>query len=587
VRFTIDGRLATSSKSTVWNSGVDAKEVNLNVAMPFVATDEWSDFWGTLTIDGNPAPVGTILAAYDPDGVYIGDFILTEAGQYGFLHAYGDDADTPSVDEGAGMGDALSFRAFLPLSTVPLTVTPTSGAPTWQGRGSRTEVNLSGGGIPGPVAPSGMTIGGPTIGEPGVGYTFTITVDPIDVTTPLTYVIDYTDRQDPPLQASLGRSIVLKNRVWSTLGPKVITVTASNEAGSVTGTHTLIITEGGVISVTGVTITGPTVGYVETPYGFTAAVQPQSATAPITYTWTPEPGSGQGTATVTYTWSVTGIQSITVTAVNAGGSAQRTHAITINAGAPPVIAPTAVSINGPAIGTTNGSYTFTITVDPVDVTTPLTYSFQYTGLADPVGPYSWGRSIALKNRTWSDPGTIVITVTASNVAGSAVGTHTIRIAEVFVTDAAGDTRTFTDTTGLETTIDIPSGVLSETTTFTYTPNVTVSHPILQGFGFIGRSFDLDTSSHIGGQITATLTYRDQDWMDAGVDPERSLRLYYWNGTAWDDVANACGPPTPTYAPDTDANVLTAPVCHLSEFAIFGETAGEGATIYLPLVLRNQ
>jgi hypothetical protein len=587
VRFTIDGRLATPSKSTVWNSGVDAKEVNLEVTMPFVATDEWSDFWGTLTIDGDPAPVGTILAAYDPDGVYIGDFILTEAGQYGFLHAYGDDATTPTTDEGAGMGDALSFRAFLPLSTVPLTVTPTSGTSTWQGRGSRTEVNLSGGGIPGPVAPSGMTIGGPTVGEPGGGYTFTITVDPIDVTTPLTYVIDYTDRQDPPLQASLGRNIVLKNRVWSDPGPKIITVTASNEAGSVTGTHTITIVTGGVISVTGVTITGPTTGYVDTAYPFTAAVQPQSATAPITYTWAPVPGSGQGTAVATYTWSVTGTQYITVTAANAGGIAQSTHAITINAGTPPVVAPTAVAIAGPTVGTTNEAYTFTITVDPVSVTTPLTYFVQYTGLTDPLGPYSRGRSIVLRNRTWSNPGTVVITVTASNAAGSAVGTHTILIAAVLAADASGDTQTFTDTTGLETTIDIPSGVLSETTTFTYTPNITISHPVSSGFGFIGRSFNLDTSSQVGGRITVTLEYRDQDWMDAGIDPERSLRLYYWNGTIWDDVANACGPPIPTYAPDTEANVLAAPVCHLSEFAIFGETAGEGATIYLPLVLRNQ
>jgi hypothetical protein len=142
VRFTINGRLATPSKSTAWNSSVDDKEVNLEVTIPFVATDEWSDFWGTLTINGKPAPVGTIVAAYDPDGVYAGDYILTQAGQYGFLHAYGDDATTVS-DEGAEAGDTLTFVAFLPLSEIPIALTPESGTATWQGRGSRTEINLT------------------------------------------------------------------------------------------------------------------------------------------------------------------------------------------------------------------------------------------------------------------------------------------------------------------------------------------------------------------------------------------------------------------------------------------------------------
>jgi hypothetical protein len=497
VRFTIDGRLATPSKSTVWNSGVDALEVNLEVSMPFVATDEWSDFWGTLTIDGEPAPVGTILAVYDPDGVYIGDFILTEAGQYGFLHAYGDDSTTAG-DEGAVAGDDLSFRAFLPLSTTPLPVTPASGSPTWQGRGSRTEVNLSGSGTPVPTAPSGVNITGPTVGEPGVGYTFTISVYPVDVTTPLTYVIRRTD-SSTPVTGEYGRVINYSNVAWATTGVKVITVTASNDLGSVTNTHTITISE---------------------------------ATAPG--------------------------------------------------------APTAVNITGPTVGRTTESYTFTITVDPTDVTTPLTYLVDYTDLEDPLGPYNLGREVVLPNRTWSTPGSKVITVTATNDAGSAIGTHTILIAKVFAAGPAGRTLVFTDTTGLRTIIDIPTGALSETTFFVYTPTVTIAHPLSSSLAFAGHSFDLDASSQISGQITITLEYRDQDWMDAGIEDETTLRLYYWNEGIedWDDVANACGPPPPTYAPDIEANVLAAPVCHLSEFGMLGIKKEDAFDIYLPLVMKE-
>ena len=499
VRFTINGRLATPSKSTVWNSGVDAKEVNLEVTMPYVATDEWADFWGTITIDGSPAPVGTIVAAYDPDSIYIGDFIVTEAGQYGFLHAYGDDGTTTS-DEGADVGDALTFRAFLPLSTTPLALTPDSGTPTWQGRGNRTEVNLSGSGTIVPTPPSSVNIGGPTVGYTNEHYTFTITVDPIDVTTPLTYVIDYTDLEGAPLEATLGRNIVLKNRTWATTGTKVITVTASNDLGSAVGTHTITISDA------------------------------------------PAPG-----------------------------------------------APTAVNIDGPTIGKTNEFYTFTITVDPVDVTTPLTYYVKYTGHEGTLGPYSLGRSIVLKNRTWANPGPKTITVTASNDAGSAFGTHTILIQDAFTVGPSGGTTIFTDTTGVTTTIEIPSGALSEETVFTYTPRITLTHPFTSGLGFIGRGFDLEASPQIGGKITVTIHYRDQDWMNAGIEDETTLRLTYWNESLsdWDDVANACGPPVPSYAPDVDRNLLIAPVCHLSEFAVVGaRSEGEGEIIYLPLVTRG-
>ncbi|MBN1873870.1 MAG: hypothetical protein JXA33_06540 [Anaerolineae bacterium] len=490
VRFTINGRLATPSKSTVWNSGVDAKEVNLNVTMPFVATDEWADFWGTLTIDGTPAPAGTILAAYDPDGVYIGDYIVQEPGQYGFLHAYGDDTTTAD-DEGAESGDAITFKVFLPLRTSPFVVTPSGSAPTWQGRGSRTEVDLSGG-LPGPVAPSAVNISGPTVGAPGEFYTFTISVDPLDVTTPLTYVIQRTDATTP-LTAELDRVINYHHVGWTTTGVKVITVTVSNEAGTMTGTHTITIIEGSIISVTGVTISGPTTGVVDMSYTFTATVQPQNATAPIVYTWTPAPDNGQGTAYATYTWNVIGTQQITVTVTNDGGNATETHQILIS-----------------------------------DATEPETFT------VEPI---------------------------------------------------IGGTWIFTDTRGLTTRIDVSKNSVSKTTIFTFTYIAIPGQPAPDGLSFAGRSFDLSASGPFSRPIQIGLNYRDQDLTNAGIQNEESLRLYYWNtglGT-WDDVINTCSPPS-DYVHYPTPNALRVPICHLTEFALFGETGQE--TVYLPLIIKN-
>jgi uncharacterized repeat protein (TIGR01451 family) len=79
------------------------------------------------------------------------------------------------------------------------------------------------------------------------------------------------------------------------------------------------------IPPTGVTIDGPTSGYINTPYTFTATVTPTTATLPIAYTWSSARALGQGSAIVTCTWSTTGAKTITVTATNAGGTASDTH----------------------------------------------------------------------------------------------------------------------------------------------------------------------------------------------------------------------------------------------------------------------
>lgn len=76
----------------------------------------WSKwFYGEAFIDGFPAPVGTVVDAYDPDGVHCGTFTVGEnydtAGIYGVLFVYGDDLWwSPDVDEGCVLGDSVRFK---------------------------------------------------------------------------------------------------------------------------------------------------------------------------------------------------------------------------------------------------------------------------------------------------------------------------------------------------------------------------------------------------------------------------------------------------------------------------------------------
>ena len=89
---------------------------------------------------------------------------------------------------------------------------------------------------------------------------------------------------------------------------------------------------------TNVTINGPVVGEVDTPYAFTAAVKPITAAQPITYFWQ---ATGQSSVThvstglsdtIIFSWTsgMTGAKWITTTATNAAGSASGTHLILIN-----------------------------------------------------------------------------------------------------------------------------------------------------------------------------------------------------------------------------------------------------------------
>ncbi len=59
--------------------------------------------------------------------------------------------------------------------------------------------------------------------------------------------------------------------------------------------------------------------------------------------------------------------------------------------------------------------------------------------------------------------------------------------------------------------------------------------------------------------------------------EDELTLWYWDGNAWGDAA--CG----DYDRGLGANVISVPICHLSDFVLFGE---EKAFIYLPIILKS-
>ena len=99
-------------------------------------TNDWCDFYSEgAELCGEPLPVGTVIDAYDPQGVHCGTFTVQTAGQWGLMHVYGDDPLTGGVDEGASPGDTLRFTIDGEEATV------IAGDPTWTSKG-REEVRL-------------------------------------------------------------------------------------------------------------------------------------------------------------------------------------------------------------------------------------------------------------------------------------------------------------------------------------------------------------------------------------------------------------------------------------------------------------
>jgi hypothetical protein len=125
-------------------------------------------------------------------------------------------------------------------------------------------------------------------------------------------------------------------------------------------------------------------------------------------------------------------------------------------------------------------------------------------------------------------------------------------------------------------IVIPAGAVSQATTLAVTKLLTPTNSAPAEFAFAGLRFTLEAyDSHHGSPLTdflfsqpiqVTLSYSDTDISSV---TEESLLLHYWDGSAWVDAATTCTP-TSTYQREPSANRLSVAICHLSEFALFGQ-----------------
>jgi hypothetical protein len=171
--------------------------------------------------------------------------------------------------------------------------------------------------------------------------------------------------------------------------------------------------------------------------------------------------------------------------------------------------------------------------------------------------------------------------------------------------ADGGTLVYTDTRGLTTTIEVPPEAVILCTELVYalllTPTETVAPDTYAHHAFFLHAYPCAIPQRIyfpmvargwgrgmtsgalsarlapsppllapgdpvfGEPVTMTMHYNDADVID--ID-ENTLRMVYWTGSAWEDMAGTCGTP-PAYDRDLDNNRISFTFCHMSQGALVG------------------
>jgi ELWxxDGT repeat protein len=238
-----------------------------------------------------------------------------------------------------------------------------------------------------------------------------------------------------------------------------------------------------------------------------------------------------------------------------------------------------VSIDGLATGIVERSNRLTAAIRPITDTLPITYVWQAD--QQPSVTHTGGLTDSV-SFTWSTPGTRTITVTASNSAGSlGSDTHTIAIAAPQITPSSGGVVTLP---GL--TITFPPDSVAAPINLVYAPLDKPTHALgnkqlaVRAFTLQARDLNDQPVTQFLKPYTLVLSYTEQELAALGI-AEAELNLAFWNGSAWVNVLPCAG-----CGVDTINNRLTAVLDHFTEFALFGQAAGDGKIrVYLPMAQR--
>ena len=412
-----------------------------------------------------------------------------------------------------------------------------------------------------PIA--GLAAGNDSPTVPGTATTFTATVS---AGTNVSYAWDFGDEE-----TGSGTPVT---HTYGAVGTYTATVTATNSVNVVTDTTGVIIAD---VPISGLSASndGPT-----ELASITSLSAVNTAGSNVSYEWGFGDGElGSGTP-VTHTYGAVGTYTAIVTASNPVGVVTDTTGVVI----------TDAPISG--LSASNDSLTLvgeTTTLSAtVSAGTNVSYSWQ---LGD-----GQASNESVLSHTYPAVGVYNAVVTASNTTNSRAATTTVTIyQESAIEPWKSQTIVYTNAQGLTTALQIPDEAITQTgVSLVYTPVSVIDETPEGDFSFAGTAFDLDayrdevlqTDFTFGEAIIVEVNYADADIVGLN---ENSLRLYYWeedpSPSRWVDAGTTSHPDNPSLAYDRhpDDNLLRVSVCHLTEFALFGEQY----RVYLPVILKNE
>lgn len=305
-----------------------------------------------------------------------------------------------------------------------------------------------------------------------------------------------------------------------------------------------------------------------TPTNTGTATHTPTATGTATHTTTPPTATPTATATQPHTATPTATNTTIPATVTPTPTATATGTLLATATPTPTptgttVAPTSTSTTLPT-ATSTGSAPATATHTPTSTAT------------------STATNTPTKTAT---PTQTPVNPTATATATPTASTTPTAIATV-IDPVLGGTLVYTDANTNQFTIELPAGAVDVATELVLQPRAPLTIP--NGFDFIGQSFTLD--AYVNGTlvdgfifkqpVTVTVNYTEESIV--GLD-EDGLRLYFYEEATqeWVDAATTCTPPS-TYTRNLAENSFTVQICHLTEFAVFGQTLPK---LYLPLVIR--
>jgi parallel beta-helix repeat protein len=143
-----------------------------------------------------------------------------------------------------------------------------------------------------------------------------------------------------------------------------------------------------------------------------------------------------------------------------------------------------VSISGPTTGITNSAYTFTATVSPLTAAQPITYAWQATRQSSVTYTNGLSNTVTF---TWTTPGAQVITVTATNVEGTATDAHAITIGRPVPVERVAINGPTTGTAGTPYTFTASASPLTATRPITYVWQATGQSEVVHAGGLSDRA----------------------------------------------------------------------------------------------------